>query len=82
MENNTSESPNGSGKRKSTFSSFLVIVLVCGIIGFVTIIPGKNNLIKEFPDLMTIIKREIWFMGIPALIGLLLPYFNKRYNSK
>ena len=77
-ENSTVESKN----RRSSFSSFLLIVAVSAVIGFVTILPGKNNHIKEFPTLEQILVRELFFIGIPVLLGIFVSRMNKRYNRK
>ncbi len=78
QENSTAESKN----RRSSFGSFLLIVAISAVIGFVTILPGKNNHIKDFPSLKQILVRELFFIGIPVVLGIFISKMNKSYKRK
>ncbi len=71
-----------AGKRKSSLLSWVLVVFVSGLIGFVTIIPGKRNHIKEFPSLDAILRREALFLGLPILVAIFFYFFNKYWNGK
>ncbi len=79
MDNNSHDQNKNEVKKPiaSSFGSFLLIVVVLGIIGFVTILPGKNNHITEFPSLERILNRELLFMGVPIILGIILWMRNK-----
>jgi hypothetical protein len=70
------------GKKKSSLLSWLLIISVSGLIGFVTIIPGKTNNIREFPSLEAILHREIFFLGVPVLVAIGVYFFNKSWQKK
>ncbi len=71
-----------AGKKKSSLLSWAVIAFVSGLIGFVTIIPGKRNHITEFPSLDAILRREALFLGLPILAAIFFHFFNKYWNGK
>ncbi len=79
---NNSGPDTNDGRKKSSLTSWLVIIFVSGVIGFVTIIPGKTNTIREFPSLEAIIHREIFFIGIPVVVAIGVHYFNKSWQKK
>lgn len=60
---------------------FIIIETVFAIIGFVTLMPGKKNNIKEIPGMDIILQREIKVLVISLVIVLIWTLFNYFYGK-
>jgi hypothetical protein len=65
---------------KSTLTLFLVLEAFSMLIGFVTLLPGKSNHIKEFPSMDVIIHRECICIAIPVIILIISSISKKIYG--
>jgi hypothetical protein len=76
-KNNSKTTSNGS-----TLKVFLTLEAFSIFIGFITLLPGKSNHIKEFPGMKAIINREILCVAIPIVIILISIISQKYYIRK